>query len=689
MAKLRGPDRERVEALIAQGFRPSEIVKQLPHIPIANVSGVFHLRKYGKPSFMGGSGAPAHPETASQTALAAATIAAAQSTLSPEQAASPIAAAVREATPVLPAIPTRPANIPGPGGTSVEAPAAPPPPAPLSSITPDRAARALETGFQPVVVNASQAPGHISSWQLKYMIRRLEPPDGVLGEEYAPFGSPQLMQKYGGGLYEIDILKNGVLIDRQQERIAGEPRKVAPHWRSLEESLQELGAGSSQIPRGRPFALSGEETMLKAMDTIEKIEERVTTKQAAAEGSRQTADASVANTAIAALKESFSRPPDTSQALLFEKMLTLENGRSEAERHRYEDERRLMETRHQQELVREQERAKHEIELKKMEMDSQAKQNEAFFLRMQELSNTRDTKMQEIANTRDLLQREFAEKQQKLLEEHLAEERKKLAEMNAAIVANDEEKKAEFKEWKRREVEHFDEVKKLRLAGSDKAVEIENQRMWGDIVKNGIESLSTRVETVMKARMLGEIAPEGGIRLPAGARIPGLGGPAPKPQTPAGGNGNMATMAETIFGTDVFKETILPEIDKHIAARSPTGMFLSWLGGLVLQDGRVNVFVNWLFLRTWPQVLDEARPHIPASSFAIWNDLKAQAWFDRIRKVYYDQLRLQEEAMEAAAASAAPAAPASAPEAPVVPAALVSPAEPPAPSEKPQAFGDR
>jgi hypothetical protein len=678
-------DRQVVCDLIDRGMFPKQIKEHLPHVSIHTISGINRIRKLG-PVNAPKEGVPGTTASSpSQTILQQQAVAAAKATLPQETASAPIARSIEQAAPVQPAIPPRPSVVPGPFGVPVEVPSSAPPASPLSAITPERMARALETGFQPMVVNASQAPGHLSTWQVKFMIRRVEPPDGVLGEEYPPFGAPQLLQKYGGGLYEIDFLRNGVLVDRQIERIAGPPRKVEPQWRTVEESLQELGAGPSSSLQRRALAPSGEETMIKAMDTIAKIEDRIVAKNASAVDTKQSADASVAQTAIAALQRVTEKPPDTTNTVLFEKMLLMEQGRADSDRRRYEEERKLMELRHQQELVREQERAKHEIEVKRMEMDATAKQSETFFVKMQELANMRDAKMQEIASQREALQREFAEKQQGLLEKHLEEERAKLAEMNEAILKNDEEKKAEFKEWKRRETEHFEEVKKLRTAGSAEVAAIETQKMWGDIVKNGLETLGTKVEKVMQARVLGEIAPAGGIQLPAGASVPGLGGPA-KPKAPTGGNGNMATMAETIFGTQIFKETIGPDLDMHIQNRTPSGMFLSWLGGLAMEDGRVNIFVNWLFLRTWPQVLAEAQRFITPQSFAIWNDAGARAWFDKVRKIYYDQLRQQEEAMEAASGASAPA-PQPAPSGPVL--VQAEPAAPPAPVEAPQTFRDQ
>jgi hypothetical protein len=230
------------------------------------------------------------------------------------------------------------------------------------------------------------------------------------------------------------------------------------------------------------------------------------------------------------------------------------------------------------------------------------------------------------------------------------------------------EKTKEWDSFRAREMKHLEEVLTLKGSMGVGAHEIEMQKMWADTAKEIFARVERKVEL-----LAGAAASQQNSRIPYS---PGTGaGPQSSP-----GKELSVSMADAIFKSQVFNDSIRPEIDLHISEQNPAELFVDAVLEMKNMDGRVAIFISYFFGRQWSMILADAQGRLPASSLRIWQSPYAQVWFNDVKSAYFTLIKMARAQL--AAATAPPAPPAAAP---VV--AFVAPEPPPPESTEPVSDG--
>ena len=552
-------------------------------------------------------------------------------------------------------------EIPSPGGNgngSGQPPTSPETAAAAAAISEVPVVSSLPAASSVPVASIAPppSPGRIAIW------RNYGDPTGFLGEEPAPLDIPKIKERYGGGTFDfITYRPNAIPFHQKNITIAG-PSKAPP-------VPEPSTLFRDRSPFRHPEGAAGGDTagLLAAFATFQQLQNAAETralKTLDAPDKKAEADGGIAKNSFDLVKGVLDRAGKDEGSMAALLRFQSEERGAAAERHKADLERmrtqaELDRTRDEKradlEMQRERERAGNEIAREKERIAAQEQQNKIFFVEMQKI---RDTQAE--------LVRKELELQRTALTKEMEANRSQAASEHESIMGMAAEKKKEWDDFRSREMKHLEEVLTLKGSMGVGAHEIEMQKMWADTAKEIFARVERKVELLATAGQ-------------SGNRMPYSPGSGSSPQVSAGGKELSVSMADAIFKSQIFNDSIRLELDLNISSQAPAELFVNSLVQMQNMDGRMAVFVNYFFVRQWSMILADAQGRLPASSLRIWQSAYAQQWFDDVKAIYFAMIK--QARVDAAASAAAPAAPV----VPVV--AMVAPEPPPPESTEPVSDG--
>ncbi len=475
------------------------------------------------------------------------------------------------------------------------------------------------------------APGRIAIW------RSYGDPTGFLGEEPAPLDIPKIKEKYGGGTYDFIIQRpNTVPVHQKSIVIAGAskpPPPVEPSSVFRERSL---------LHRPEGLAPAGDASLLSAFKTFQEIsqaaEQRARDVLKDGPDKKVEADGSIAKNAFDLVKGAMDRTGKDDGAMAALLKYQSEERSAAAERHKQDLERMRQqadlertrdERRAELEMQRERERAANEIAREKERLDRREAQDKTFFAEMQKIRESQA----------ELVRKELELQRSSMIKE-LQEARAQAAAEHESIMGMAAEKKKEWDEFRTREMKHLEEVLVLKSSMGSGAHEIEVQKMWMNTVTDVFARVERKVEMLATAGQQNRIpyTPPGVSSAP--------------PALP--GKELSVSMADAIFKSQIFNDSVRGEIDLHISSRNPAELFVDAILAMKSMDQRVAIFISYFFGRTWKMILADAQTRLPSSSLRIWNTQHAEQWFNDVRNTYFGYIQQSRMALAQTAPAAAP-----------------------------------
>lgn len=522
--------KQQIYQLYSQGLTHPEIADQLRIDNPQQVAGVVRAGlNFGKIKPRSGEAAAAAaprpmPEPIQMSGGGSATL----------EAPPPPPPVVQKVTP--PAVP-QPVPLPTMEGAPIARPVhvarermQPPPPA----VEPGGA----DGGFSGAWAPAGSFTGGFNNQNLniRYVVYREEPADGILGEHTHPFSETELARTYGRGLYKIQRFDPGNprpyqisvrVSDNYGESRFSNRQNSAPtrqnysRWSQrpwMRPSAESQNSEEEARPLERPslydysrHAPSGGDAAVEAIKAMGQM--NVKGLELADQARRQGPD-------------SFVTKFFGEQQALWQKQLE-ENRRNDEQRRRDEEEkweRRQKEAEAEHKRRQEDEEKRHDRELAKIKADSEARAKEAEASRKQ-LLDLEGAKLKVIEEQNKLRQealndelkrnREQQKEQQERLEKQLAE----MAEATQAQIAENQQKLEKELE---RERQALDREHKLREKGQDKehelntkildikqtALEAQGTNEIFQVVNNVINKFSSGLNQIIELKKLEAMTPE-------------------------------------------------------------------------------------------------------------------------------------------------------------------------------------
>lgn len=516
------------------------------------------------------------------------------------------------------------------------------------------------TGFAPV---AGAGTDGVTGFDLnanfgRWLVHRRNPPDGVLGEEQHPFTVADLMNKYGGGEYELTFSADGFKSATFRAKIAGPPRPITPTWqqpggtpgasRVLPAPFADVARGVGVKPEdaedriGRHF-----EAFSRIMETAERRAERQAGATTHPEVARTQAEASIAQQAIAALQAAHGAKDPSSVEML----LKFQQEEQKAARARFEMDQKAAEDRFHRDLERERTRAEGDLKQARERMEHEMKLEKERLSREDARQKEFLGELQKLNSRREEIERERWEKVEKDHEDTVTGTRDWLEAQKTAWEKQRQEEKVRDEQDRQLRQRHLDEILELKkMSGGD----VEVQRMWASTITDVFSRVERKLEMFASR---GGAAPSMAMA-PQGAAPAGSAGPQSE--------GGAVSMADALFKSQVFNDMFKSEINRHISNNAPAELFMNVIEGAIEADRRALAFTGYLFARTWDQVLAEAEGRVDSDTMSIWKTAYAKVWFADAQQIY--SMWVQENRRARMAALQPPAAPraeaASAPPAP-------------------------
>jgi len=545
--KLTDPERVQVLDLIKQGYKIEEIQGRFPHVDGRSISGMVmrHTSHVGAPEAPLSSTFPAPPPL------------------------------------------TTSAPAPVPGDTGLKTP---------------QIQSGEDIGFTP----SSQVPltggGFKPSHREYFVIKKLDPPgDGILRNEYPPFGIQELMDRYAPGDYEIQHYREGRLFTTYRERIA-------PRGSSASTPISREPAGGPQTPA---------DNFVRAMDVYHKIHAegrqeaaQVRAVEAQAKTEEVKAKARVEETATVGLLNLVSKlgePKPTGNEGSVERIFGLMQEDRKTLGEKLQNEVTLMRERHKLDLEIERERVKSETQRAREDANAHLERERLFMSKIAELDKDR----QEL----------WKESYQNMITETKG--------MQDAFSRELEDKKKWLDQYTDLQRKHTDEIVSLKKeiggGGSTKMMEVVK-----DGIVQSIDRIGARVDMMVREGVI-----QGPLRNPGDQKPIGAGAVAP-----AGQNGGTRAVLTKDAIAEALKEPWFQDLQDEIVRtvkkrKTVTDARLKPHGTLLGQafidkmneDVSMRRYLHYLCSREWKEVLADAESGIKPENKELMHDPEADTWF--------------------------------------------------------------
>lgn len=560
-AKPTEQEKKQILELVQTGYNIEEIQSRFPHVDGRNISGLHmrHTRRAPTPESSAASFAPPPP--------------------SPN------------------------------GGPSMTHPAPGPAPAPAPAhdptMTPQRAA-AEDTGFTPAAQTVHTPQGFKPGYREYFVVKKLDPPgDGVMKNEFPPFGIQELLDRYAPGDYEVQHYREGRLFNTYREKIA--PRAQAAGF----------GGAVTREPAKPP---SPADDFIKTMDVYHRIHTqdkqesaqlRSVEAQAKVEETRAKAQVETAATVgLIDLVKELGRPKPTGNEGSIDRIFSLMQEDRKSLELKMQNELSVMRERAKGDLDLERERTKADIEKAKAEAEERINRERLFMSEMRKLDEERqklwkesyDSMIGEIKGMQDALSREL-------------EEKRKWLDQYSSI-----------------QVKHTDEMIALKKSLSNGGDSLEMARIIKDGVVSGLDRVGSRIDMIVD---------RGGI--PGKVENPGDKKPVGNGAPPGAKKEDKAVLTKEAIETAVKEkwfQDLQAEIVRTVKRRKtvpdhrlkPHGTLLGQAFiDQMNEDVGMRKYMHYLCSREWAEVLADAEAGILPENKEIMHDPETGVWFNEFQ----------------------------------------------------------
>lgn len=492
---------------------------------------------------------------------------------------------------------------PAPLSTGDRPMTSPPPPPHDPTMTPQRAA-AEDTGFTPSAQTVHTPQGFKPGYREYFVVKKLDPPgDGVMKNEFPPFGIQELLDRYAPGDYEVQHYREGRLFNTYREKIA--PRASQP--------------GFGAVAREPAKPPSPADDFIKTMDVYHRIhtEGKQETAQlrsaethARVEETRAKAQVETAATVgLIDLVKELGRPKPTGNEGSIDKIFALMQEDRKGLEAKMANELVVMRERAKGDLELERERTKAEIAKAERESEERIKRERLFMEEMRKLDGERqalwkesyDSMVGEIKGMQEAISRELEEKR-KWLDQYSDLQRK-----------------------------HVDEIVSMKKNLSNGGDSLEMARIVKDGIVSGLDRVGARLD------MLTDTG-KGKVENPGDKKqIGGNGAPvtASKEEKAVLTKEAIESAVKEKWFQDL-QDEIVRTVKRRKGATDPRLKPHGTLLGQAFidqmnQDVGMRRYMHYLTSREWPEILVDAEVGLKAENKEIMHDPEAAVWFSEFQ----------------------------------------------------------
>jgi hypothetical protein len=490
-----------------------------------------------------------------------------------------------------------------PGGSSMTSPA----PAPIHdpTMTPQRAA-AEDTGFTPSAQSVHTPQGFKPGYREYFVVKKLDPPaEGVMKNEYPPFGIQELLDRYAPGDYEVQHYREGRLFNTYREKIA--PRATTP--------------GFGAVAREPAKPASPADDFIKTMDVYHRIHTegkhetaqlRSVETQARVEEVRAKSQVETAATVgLIDLVKELGRPKPTGNEGSIDRIFSL-----------MQEDRKSLEVKMSNELVMIRERAKADLELERertkadiakadRESEERIKRERLFMEKIQDLDKDR----------------------QALWKESYDSMTGELKGMQEALSRELEEKRKWLDQYSDLQRKHVDEIVSMKKNLSNGGDSLEMARIIKDGVVSGLDRVGARIDMMVDKGGI-----PGKVENPGNKKLVGGNGSAV-----AGSKEEKAVLTKDAIETAVKEkwfQDLQDEIVRTVKRRKivldprlkPHGTLLAQAFiDQMNEDVGMRRYMHYLTSREWSEILVDAEVGLKAENKDLMHDPEAAVWFSEFQ----------------------------------------------------------
>jgi hypothetical protein len=464
---------------------------------------------------------------------------------------------------------------------------------------------AEQTGFTPISTISHTPQGFKPGYREYFVVKKLDPPgDGVMKNEYPPFGINELLERYAPGDYEIQHYREGRLFNTYREKIA--PRSTTSN-------------SFGQVSREAPKPESPADTFLKAIDIYHRMhtqghseiaQMKAVELQAQAEATRAKAQVEQAATVgLIDLVKELGRPKPNGSESSVERLFSL-----------MQEDRKLLEAKLQNELSIIRERAKHEIEVERERLKS-------------EMQRAREEAEERLKRERLFMEKlsELDKDRQALWKESYDNMVSEIKGMSEALSRELEEKRRWLDQYTSLQQKYTDEIISLKRSLSNGGDSLEMAKIIKDGIVAGLDRVGARIDLLADKGVIGKVQNPGD-------------------QTKINGNGAVVQKSEekAVLTKEAIEaavkeqwfQDLQDEIVRTVRRRKnvsdprlkPHGTLLgqAFIDQMNLDVG-MRKYMHYLCSREWSEILADAEPGIKPENRETLHDPEAGAWFNEFQ----------------------------------------------------------
>jgi hypothetical protein len=469
-------------------------------------------------------------------------------------------------------------------------------------MTPQRAA-AEDTGFTPSAQTVHTPQGFKPGYREYFVVKKLDPPsDGVMKNEFPPFGIQELLDRYAPGDYEVQHYREGRLFNTYREKIA--PKAGAQ--------------GFGTVSREPAKPASPADDFIKTMDVYHRIHTQdkqesaqLRSVEAHAKSEEVRAKAQVetaATVGLIDLVKEMGRPKPTGNEGSLDKIFALMQEDRKGLEVKMQNEVSMMRERAKNDLELERERTRADIAKAEREAEERIKRERLFMEEMRKLDGERqtlwkesyDSMVGEIKGMQEALGRELEEKR-KWLDQYGDLQRK-----------------------------HVDEIVSMKKNLSNGGDSLEMARIIKDGVVSGLDRVGARIDMMVdKAGIPGKVENPGNNKAVGGGAAP-VAGAKKEDKAVLTKDAIEAAVKEKWF------QDLQSEIVRTVKRRKtvpdprlkPHGTLLGQAFiDQMNEDVGMRKYMHYLCSRVWSEVLTDAEVGILAENKEIMHDPETEIWF--------------------------------------------------------------
>lgn len=472
-----------------------------------------------------------------------------------------------------------------------------PPPSPSPSPMPQEPEKtpqqeaAEQTGFTPISTVSHTPQGFKPGYREYYVVKKLDPPgDGVMRNEYPPFGINELLDRYAPGDYEIQHYREGRLFNTYREKIAPRPSSGA----------------FGQVSRETPKPDGPADTFLKAMDIYHRMHTGDVQARAAAEQAKAQVEQAATVGLIDLVKE-LGRPKPAAAENSIERLFSL-----------MQEDRKILETKLQNEIALIRERAKSELELERERLKA-------------EIQRAREDAEERLKRERLFMEKlsDLDKDRQALWRESYDNMVSEIKGMSEALSRELEEKRKWLDQYSLLQQKYTDEIVSLKKSLSNGGDSLEMAKIIKDGVVAGLDRVGARIDMLADKGVIGKVSN------PADqAKIDGALQNQKEEKAVLTKEAIEAAVKEPWFQDlqDEIARTVRRRKNVSDPRLKPHGTLL---GQAFIDQMNVDMgmrkYMHYLCSREWSEVLSDAEPGIKTENREILHDPEAAAWFSEFQ----------------------------------------------------------